>query len=688
MAKVLETVVSFGGALDPSLGKTLGAVSKSISGLNLKSIAIGAAVSASALGAAKAASSAAKALYSLGDKFNSAQKAIRIGTGATGAALEALQGDFQAVYASVPTSAENAAKAIADYNTRLGLSGPELQSISKQAIQAASLLGEDLNGVIEGSSKAFQQFGLESAEMGAAMDHAFKVSQSFGIGFGSLMNKVKEYGPNLQKLGYSFDSAAVMVGKLEKAGFRTEEVINGLKKANAVFMASGKDSKTGFADYYAAIRGAGSEAEASKIALELFGAEAGTAMTRAIRSGALSIGDLTAEIQANKETIGGAAEDTYTFSERMQMLGQKMEVVFAPLAKSVFGTLEKLTPIFEQIADVFSKAIGEVMPVLQGTISELMPVISGIIESTLPAIKGLIQSILPPLANLVKSLLPPIVKIVGSLFPIISNLANALLPAIVSIVSALLPALEPILGILASIIEKVVIPILPMLTGLIQSILPPIIDLISSLSGILGPFLGILSEIHLSVVGPMIPILTAIAQAVLPAIIAVLKVLFKVATPIFELFQKAMPFISAFAEKISEVVKIGGDLLGPLLGKFSGLFGEESSVLAGLPKRAAGGWTEGITIAGEAGPEMVLSMNPAHRAQNVAYWIEAGNALGAIGGGNSSAYDFSGLVFSPQIMIQEGDQGTIIDKLKDFSSEFTDLILSCLERREGGRYGR
>ena len=62
-----------------------------------------------------------------------ATKTIVDGTGATGPALKQLQTDFQAV---AKHGAERAATAIADLNTHLGLTGPELQEVADLALKA------------------------------------------------------------------------------------------------------------------------------------------------------------------------------------------------------------------------------------------------------------------------------------------------------------------------------------------------------------------------------------------------------------------------------------------------------------------------------------------------------------------------------------------------------------------------
>lgn len=209
-SKTMEAVVSIAGMIDPSLEKAIKGASKYVDGLGkkLKTGAIAAAIAAIPVATGKAVVEAGKYMKDLGASFDDAADAIRIGTGATGDALDGLLDDFDAVYKSVPTTMEDASKAIADYNTRLGLTGPQLQEISEQAIQVSDMLGDDLGSVIEESSQAFQQWNIDADDMGGAMDYIFKVSQSTGMGFTDLMADMQKFGPQLQEMGYSFETAS------------------------------------------------------------------------------------------------------------------------------------------------------------------------------------------------------------------------------------------------------------------------------------------------------------------------------------------------------------------------------------------------------------------------------------------------------------------------------------------------
>lgn len=633
--KTMQAVVNLAGSIDPSLGKAIEQAQKKISGLNVKALAVGAAVGGIAVATGKAVVEAGKYMKDLGASFDDAADAIRIGTGATGDALDGLLDDFDAVYKSVPTTMEDASKAIADYNTRLGLTGPQLQEISKQAIQVSDMLGDDLGSVIEESSQAFQQWNIDADDMGGAMDYIFKVSQSTGMGFTDLMADMQKFGPQLQEMGYSFETASALMGQLDKAGVNTDEVLGAMKKSVATLAKEGISASDGLAMYYEKIKNAGTAAEAASIASEIFGTRAGSTMAAAIRDGSLAVADLTAELQENGETIAGAADDTYDFAERLQVMKQGLEVALKPMANTVFDGLNKFMPtlqkLMEQITPAISKAVEaaapfvdefltgaadaleDVLPLISQLAADLLPVLTQLMSTLLPPLLSLVQTLLPPLMQIVSAILPPIASLLATVLPIITQIVSAVLPVLVSIISSLLPVITPLLTPLLSILEPI--------------------------ASVLGTIVGWVSKI--------------------------------------------VSFGSGVISKIAGLFGGGGGGSASVSGYATGGFTRGPSIAGEDPHYPT---------------EAVISFNPAYRSQNLSYWAEAGRMLGAsdgesdyelLSGGSGTAvvYDLSGLSFSPQIKIEgDTDEDALIRKLRDLEPEFIDFILEALSRREGGAY--
>ena len=671
--KELQAVVNLAGSIDPSLGKAIESAQKKISGLNVKALAVGAAVGGIAVATGKAVVEAGKYLKDLGSQFDEAADAIRIGTGATGDALDGLLDDFDEVYKSVPTTMEDASKAIADYNTRLGLTGPQLQEISKQALQVSDMLGDDLSGVIEESSQAFQQWNIDADNMGGAMDYIFKVSQSTGMGFTDLMSNMQKFGPQLQEMGYSFETASALMGQLDKAGVNTEEVLSAMKKSVGALAKEGISASDGLAMYYEQIKNAGTAAEAASIASEIFGTKAGSTMAAAIRDGTLAVGDLTESLLENGETIAGAAEDTYDFAERLQIMKQGLEVALKPMANTVFDGLN------------------EFMPVLQKLMEQIVPVISDAVEAAAP----FVEEFLMGAADALEDVLPLISQLAADLLPILTQLMSTLLPPLLSLVQTLLPPLMQIVGAILPPIASLLSTILPMITQIVSAVLPVLVQIISALLPVITPLLEVALQIVNDVIMPLLPPLMQIVQALLPPLVSLLNLVMPILSPLLALLQPIASVLGTIADVIAKIVSFGSGVISKIAGLFGGGGGG-----GGVSGFATGGFTSGPSIAGEDPrypTEAVISFNPAYRSENLEYWAKAGQMLGAsnesdyelLSGGSSTSvvYDLSGLSFSPQIKIEgDTDEDALIRKLRELEPEFIDFVLEALSRREGGTY--
>lgn len=531
--KELKTTITLEGSVGESLKKAFDNVSsladkssKNINGVMGKlggftSGAMKAGFAAAAAGitaVGTAAVAGAKAAMDLGLKFDEASDTIRIGTGATGEALEDLNRSFDEVYKSVPTTMEAASQAIADYNTRLGLTGPELEGISKQAIQVSNMLGDDLGSVIEESSQAFQQWDVSAEDMGGMMDYIFKLSQSTGVGFTQLMSTTQQYGTQMQELGFSFEESATLLGQLDKAGVNSNEVMAALKKSVGAFAKEGLSASEGLTEYITKIQEAGTTAEATAIAGEVFGTKAGSTMAAAIREGKLSVSELTAELMASDESIMKAAEDTEDFPEKLQKLKATAEVALKPIANSFMDMANDAIPLI-------SDAIDEIMPHVTGFLTELaplfgdamgaiFPILSNAVQKITPLLKGALAAI-PGIINTVKRAATGIMPVINQAIPVIQNIANTLMPIGETIMSQLIPPLQQAGNILMSALA----PIITQIFNTVSSLAPVVVPLIQSAVTMLGAlFQNVLLPIGSFIAGQLVANIRNVLTVVTPVI--------------------------------------------------------------------------------------------------------------------------------------------------------------------------
>ena len=108
---------------------------------------------------------------------------------------------------------------------------------------------------------------------------------------------------------------------------------------------------------------------------------------------------------------------------------------------------------------------------------------------------------------------------------------------------------------------------------------------------------------------------------------------------------------------------------------------------------AKGGFTDGLSIAGEAGTEAIISFDPRYRSQNLSYWAKAGQMLGASDislseGSSGDSYNLGGVTFAPQITVTGmADKQSIMEAIRDEYPEFLDMLEEWWNGRGKPVYG-
>ncbi len=291
-------------------------------------------------------------LVAIGAKFDDVFDSIRIGSGATGDALEGLKDDFRAVAKEVPASLSDVGVAIADYNTRLDLNGEALQDLSIQTLELVRITGGDLSKTIEETSQSFKAFNVPAEDYGKSLDFIFKVSQSTGISMDRMQSNMVKFAPALKQLDLSFEQSATLMGQLDKAGVDVEQTLAGLTKSVAKMAKEGiTDANEAIEILFNKIKDAPTDIEGTQEALDVFGAKAGPALASAIREGKLEYADLLKELQDSEETILGVSDETKDWTERLVELKNKIMLAIEPIAGKLFDAINDIIPMIQKAVE-------------------------------------------------------------------------------------------------------------------------------------------------------------------------------------------------------------------------------------------------------------------------------------------------------------------------------------------------
>ena len=261
------------------------------------------------------------AVFKATEDIDEAMATIQTGTGATGAKLQELKADFEAVHGTVPADMQTVAGAIADLNTTLGLTGPQLQDAARAAIELGDAMGVDASTAIDQTAQAMKAFGIEGQDPVAIMDKMFVVAQATNIPMDALTATLGKYGNTLAAAGLPMEDAVALTGALHEAGLPARTVMSGLGATLDKLASEGvTDMSAGLDDLIGRLVNATTDADAISIATDYFGSTAGPALANAARAGALDLDVLRASMEGADGAIMANAESTRTNTERLAMM--------------------------------------------------------------------------------------------------------------------------------------------------------------------------------------------------------------------------------------------------------------------------------------------------------------------------------------------------------------------------------
>lgn len=577
---------------------------KKLSGMAGKFAKYGAAAGVALAGVGIAAGAA---LFKVGGDFDEQFDKIRVGTGATGDALEGLEGSFKNVLKSVPTDFDGAGSAIADLNTRLGLTGKPLENLSGQFINLSRISKTDLSGNIDNITRVFGDWGVAVDDQASSMDKLYRASQASGIGIDELSTSVVTFGAPLRNLGFGFDESIALLAQFNKTGVNTETAFAGLKAGVGKLAKAGEDVPATFKRVVDEITKMGPGTEATAKAIELFGQRAGPDLADAIAGGKFEIGEMLGAITNGEDTINGAAKDTESFGEKWQLIKNRVLVGLEPLATKVFDgigkAMDKLGPILEQVFTWLSVKLPPAIEKLQAFVEILVTKF----QENWPAIRDAVIPVIDQIWLVIQDFI---------------TLATELWARFGDDILAFINKVWPIIGEIIESYLRIIKGIIEVFTGIISGDWGKIWEGIKNIFG--GIWDQIIARLNLAwetikaVVGVGLEILKGLFTAPLAAIqLAVQRAFDDVVSFISGLGGKISDkargmwdgITDAFKGAINAIVEFWNGLEFKVPGFKVGPIGYDGFTL-GLPEvpkmRAYGGPAAGRVRVGERGPEDVI----------------------------------------------------------------------------------
>lgn len=330
-------------------------------------------------------------------------------TGATGDALDALEGNFKNLAGRVPADLSTVGEAIGEVNTQFGFTGERLEDASERMIQFSKINGQDVTSASIQAKQAIEAYGLSGEDLELVLDGVTKAAQDTGQSTDKIFELARKGAPQIKSLGLDFSEGAQLIGRFEKSGIDSSAALSSLTKAQVNFAKEGKTLNEGLAETEAAILGAKTETEALAIASEIFGAKQAPAMVEAIQRGTLSLEDL----QGASENAAGSVETTFNNTldpaEKMQIAMNNAKIALADVGSTILVALEpainRVIEIIQRLAQWFmnlSPAMKNMVLLFAAIAAAIGPllIVVGTVVSAIGNILIVVGKVLPMLGKL------------------------------------------------------------------------------------------------------------------------------------------------------------------------------------------------------------------------------------------------------------------------------------------------
>ena len=304
-------------------------------------------------------------------------------------------------------------------------------------------------------------------------------------------------------------------------------------------------------------------------------------------------------------------------------------------------------------------------------------------------------TLLPGLLNAFNAIAPQIGPLVTNIGTAVMNVATLIGNAIQTI----LPVIENIVMVLVNVVATVAPPIIAAVSQIFANISNVVMSLQGVFDGLIqfitGAFTGNWAsawEGVKSIFGNAFSALVELCKVPINAVIGV---------------------INGAIRGINSIVG-GGVTIPDWLPGGGGTF---SLHLNEIPMLAKGGFTDGVSIAGEAGTEAVISFDPSVRSANIANWQRAGQMLGVdpvqaasvagagslttdrvevadIGGGSpapggTTTVGGGSFTFAPNITIQgNADYSVMMNAMTDAKDQFEQWFNEMMRKQQRTAYAR
>lgn len=430
-----------------------------------------------------------------------------------------------------------------------------------------------------------------------------------------------------------------------------------------------------------------------------------------IASAALPVVAVIGSIVAAVSLLGEHLDDIRSIIGNV--FGEQGVAVFDGFLSTITGIKDKIVGVFspENLASVRTAIVGmfgenagtgfdNIVSIGQSAIGVFQQIVNFGTQTVKPMFEQVFgwvsTTLLPGLLNAFNAIAPQIGPIITNIGTAVMNVANMIGNAI----QAVLPVIESIIMVILSVVSTVGPPILAAIAQIAQNIG----NVITSIQGVFEGLIQFITGVFTGNWSSAWEGVKSIFSNAFSALVELCKIPINAVIGVINGAINGINSILGSVTTIPEWVPVVG-------GKGF------SMQLPTIPMLAKGGFTDGVSIAGEAGTEAVISFDPSVRSANIANWQKAGQMLGVdpvqaasvagagslttdrvevadIGGGSpapggTTTVGGGSFTFSPKITIQgNADYNVMMNAMTDAKDQFEQWFNEMMRKQQRTAYAR
>lgn len=681
--------------LSDAAGKTQGAMNKAADGFTVAKGALAHLVADGIEKALTGLKNLAGSVVETGLSFSSSMSEVQAISGATGEELASLEKTAREYGATTVFSASESADAL-KYMALAGWDVEQSTSALGGVLNLAAASGMELASASDMVTDYMSAFSMEAEQSAYFADVLAFAQSNSNTSAEQLGEAYKNTAANMNAAGQDFETTTSLLAMMANQGFKGSEAGTALTAVMRDMTAKMKDGAISIGKTSVEVMDAnGNYRDLTDILSDVEKATYG--MGDAERATALSSTFTSDSIKGLNLMLNAGIDNAADFEEQLRKSGGSAEKMSDIMNDNLSGDLKEMSSGFEELQlqiydgmeeplrSAVAVIVERVIPKLQDFMSVAAPVFGEVATKTAEAMDAGINFV------------DKAVKFIGDnaewLIPIVSGLTGAFAAYVaITKVMAAWEAIKAAALVTSTGVTSAAAVATWALNGAMAVLTSPILWVVAAIAALIAA--GVWLYRNWDTVKEKAAQLGEYLSGVWEKIkTKVSEFIEKIKTAFSEGFSKLVDIVKAPFDTILGLVDKVKGAVGKLWDKITGAKNETASIT--VPAYAAGGFTSGISIAGEAGTEAVISFDPAYRSENLSYWAKAGQMLGAdvedyslSSGSSKTSVNLGGVRYAPNITVQgNANKEDIIQAIRETWPEFMDMLEEWFDGRDDFVYG-